>query len=58
MEFWQSQTLQVVGKSLTTYPVLLEVSVIVTRLEEVPEDWRKDHVTAIFRKGKKEDPGN
>jgi len=25
---------------------------------EVPEDWRKANVTAIFKKGKKEDPGN
>jgi len=24
----------------------------------VPEDWRKANVTAIFKKGKKEDPGN
>jgi len=28
------------------------------RTEEVPEDWRKDSVTPIFKKGKKEDPGN
>ena len=25
---------------------------------EVPEDWRKASVTPVFRKGKKEDPGN
>ncbi|XP_064915588.1 uncharacterized protein LOC135579185 isoform X1 [Columba livia] len=25
---------------------------------EVPEDWRKANVTAVFKKGKKEDPGN
>jgi len=25
---------------------------------EVPEDWRKASVTPIFKKGKKEDPGN
>jgi len=25
---------------------------------EVPEDWRKTRVTPIFKKGKKEDPGN
>ncbi|KFZ59191.1 RNA-directed DNA polymerase from mobile element jockey, partial [Antrostomus carolinensis] len=25
---------------------------------EVPEDWRKANVTPIFKKGKKEDPGN
>jgi len=24
----------------------------------VPEDWRKASVTCVFRKGKKEDPGN
>jgi len=24
----------------------------------VPEDWRKASVTPIFKKGKKEDPGN
>jgi len=28
------------------------------RTGEVPEDWRKATVTAIFKKGKKEDPGN
>jgi len=28
------------------------------RTGEVPEDWRKNNVTPIFRKGKKEDPGN
>jgi len=28
------------------------------RTGEVPEDWRKANVTAIFKKGKKEDPGN
>ncbi|KFU99853.1 RNA-directed DNA polymerase from mobile element jockey, partial [Tauraco erythrolophus] len=25
---------------------------------EVPEDWRKANVTLVFKKGKKEDPGN
>ena len=25
---------------------------------EVPEDWRKASITPIFKKGKKEDPGN
>jgi len=25
---------------------------------EVPEDWRKANVTSVFKKGKKEDPGN
>ena len=25
---------------------------------EVPEDWRKANVTPLFKKGKKEDPGN
>ena len=25
---------------------------------EVPEDWRKANVTPVFKKGKKEDPGN
>jgi len=25
---------------------------------EVPEDWRKASVTAVFKKGKKKDPGN
>jgi len=24
----------------------------------VPEDWRKANVTPVFKKGKKEDPGN
>jgi len=28
------------------------------RAGEVPEDWRKASVTPIFKKGKKEDPGN
>ncbi|KFW05647.1 RNA-directed DNA polymerase from mobile element jockey, partial [Fulmarus glacialis] len=28
------------------------------RLGEVPKDWRKANVTFIFKKGKKEDPGN
>jgi len=28
------------------------------RTGEVPEDWRKANVTAIFKKGRKEDPGN
>ena len=28
------------------------------RTEEVPKDWRKANVTPIFKKGKKEDPGN
>jgi len=28
------------------------------RTGEVPEDWRKAKVTPIFKKGKKEDPGN
>ncbi|PKU36877.1 rna-directed dna polymerase from mobile element jockey- hypothetical protein [Limosa lapponica baueri] len=28
------------------------------RTGEVPEDWRKDSVTPVFKKGKKEDPGN
>jgi len=28
------------------------------RTAEVPEDWRKANVTPIFKKGKKEDPGN
>jgi len=28
------------------------------RTGEVPEDWRKATVTPIFKKGKKEDPGN
>ncbi|GAB0209656.1 mitochondrial enolase superfamily member 1 [Grus japonensis] len=28
------------------------------RTGEVPEDWRKGNVTLVFRKGKKEDPGN
>ncbi|GAB0208953.1 mitochondrial enolase superfamily member 1 [Grus japonensis] len=28
------------------------------RTGEVPEDWRKASVTLVFRKGKKEDPGN
>jgi len=28
------------------------------RTREVPENWRKANVTPIFKKGKKEDPGN
>ncbi|GAB0179391.1 mitochondrial enolase superfamily member 1 [Grus japonensis] len=28
------------------------------RTEEVPEDWRKVNVTLVFKKSKKEDPGN
>jgi len=28
------------------------------RTREVPEDWRKPNVTPVFKKGKKEDPGN
>ncbi|PKU43549.1 rna-directed dna polymerase from mobile element jockey- hypothetical protein [Limosa lapponica baueri] len=28
------------------------------RTGEVPRDWRKANVTAVFKKGKKEDPGN
>jgi len=28
------------------------------RTGEVPKDWRKDSVTPVFKKGKKEDPGN
>jgi len=28
------------------------------RTREVPEDWKKANVTPIFKKGKKEDPGN
>ncbi|PKU43592.1 rna-directed dna polymerase from mobile element jockey-like [Limosa lapponica baueri] len=28
------------------------------RTEEVPEDWRKANITPVFKKGKKEDPGN
>ncbi|GAB0179570.1 mitochondrial enolase superfamily member 1 [Grus japonensis] len=28
------------------------------RTGQVPEDWRKASVTLVFKKGKKEDPGN
>ncbi len=28
------------------------------RMGEVPEDWRKNDITPVFKKGKKEDPGN
>ncbi|KFQ88182.1 hypothetical protein N337_06397, partial [Phoenicopterus ruber ruber] len=28
------------------------------RMGEVPEDWRKAHVTPVFKNGKKEDRGN
>ncbi|GAB0183184.1 mitochondrial enolase superfamily member 1 [Grus japonensis] len=28
------------------------------RIGEVPKDWRKANVTPVFKKGKKEDPGN
>ncbi|KGL85450.1 RNA-directed DNA polymerase from mobile element jockey, partial [Tinamus guttatus] len=28
------------------------------RMGEVPEDWNKANVTPVFKKGKKEDPGN
>jgi len=25
---------------------------------EMPEDWRKDKITPVFKKGRKKDPGN
>ncbi|KFV83933.1 Putative 115 kDa protein in type-1 retrotransposable element R1DM, partial [Struthio camelus australis] len=28
------------------------------RSGEVPEDWKKSNVTPVFKKGKKEEPGN
>ncbi|PKU28238.1 rna-directed dna polymerase from mobile element hypothetical protein [Limosa lapponica baueri] len=28
------------------------------RTGKVPEDWKKASVTTVFKKGKKEDPGN
>ncbi|KGL78634.1 hypothetical protein N309_08012, partial [Tinamus guttatus] len=28
------------------------------RAEEVPEDWKKANVTPVFRKSKREEPGN
>ncbi|KGL77946.1 hypothetical protein N309_03408, partial [Tinamus guttatus] len=28
------------------------------RTREAPEDWKKANVTPVFKKGKKEDPGN
>ncbi|KFP30250.1 RNA-directed DNA polymerase from mobile element jockey, partial [Colius striatus] len=28
------------------------------RTSEVPEDWRKANVTPVFKKGRKNDPGN
>ncbi|KFP23397.1 RNA-directed DNA polymerase from mobile element jockey, partial [Colius striatus] len=28
------------------------------RTGEVPEDWRKANVTPVFKKGRKDDPGN
>ncbi|PKU46275.1 rna-directed dna polymerase from mobile element jockey-like [Limosa lapponica baueri] len=28
------------------------------RIGEVPEDWRKANITPVYKKGKKEDPGN
>ncbi|PKU41684.1 rna-directed dna polymerase from mobile element hypothetical protein [Limosa lapponica baueri] len=28
------------------------------RMGEVPEDWRKANITPVYKKGKKEDPGN
>ncbi|KFP25370.1 RNA-directed DNA polymerase from mobile element jockey, partial [Colius striatus] len=28
------------------------------RAGEVPEDWRKANVTPVFKKGRKDDPGN
>ncbi|KGL80585.1 hypothetical protein N309_11346, partial [Tinamus guttatus] len=28
------------------------------RVEEVPEDWKKANVTPVFKKVKREDPGN
>ncbi|KFV88526.1 RNA-directed DNA polymerase from mobile element jockey, partial [Struthio camelus australis] len=28
------------------------------QLGEVPEDWKKANVTPVFKKGKKEEPGN
>ncbi|PKU47490.1 rna-directed dna polymerase from mobile element hypothetical protein [Limosa lapponica baueri] len=29
-----------------------------SRTREISEDWRKVNVTSVFKKGKKEDPGN
>jgi len=41
--------------SFNESPIIYERS---CRTEEVPEDWRKANVTPVFKKGKKEDPGN
>ncbi|KFQ30983.1 RNA-directed DNA polymerase from mobile element jockey, partial [Merops nubicus] len=41
--------------------VALPLSIIFAKswqMGEVPEDWRKASVTPVFKKGKKEDPGN
>jgi len=40
---------------LSHSPIIFERSWITGK---VPEDWRKASVTPIFKKGKKEDPGN
>ncbi|GAB0210180.1 mitochondrial enolase superfamily member 1 [Grus japonensis] len=66
----ESQTLEV-GEEVwrkKTFPrilVLARIELIFTRSQdrswrtgEVPEDWRKANVTPVFKKGKKEDPGN
>jgi len=37
---------------------LKATSICVWQSGEVPEDWRKANVTSVFKKGKKEDPGN
>ncbi|KFP24226.1 RNA-directed DNA polymerase from mobile element jockey, partial [Colius striatus] len=42
----------VVAKSLS---IIFEQS---WRTDEVPEDWRKVNVTLVFRRGRKDDPGN
>lgn len=37
---------------------LLVISEIPRQMGEVPERWKKANISPIFRKGKKEDPGN
>ncbi|KAK4806913.1 hypothetical protein QYF61_012648 [Mycteria americana] len=46
------------GWSKEDVPLVEEAQERSWRLGEVPEDWRKENVPPIFKKGKKEDPGN
>ena len=39
-------------------PVLVKIFNRSVQYGEIPEDWRKENVTPIFKKGSKADPGN